>query len=410
MWLWGKADGRWAGQDVHCRRMNEAKGILFTAFEPSGDAAAAAVIAELRRRRPAGRIWALGGPRMAAAGAELIETTTQHPAMFAEAVGQAWHHGRRVGRLKRWLRSHAIAALVPVDSPAANWSICGAVRRIRPVAKIVHLVAPQLWAWAPWRIRKLRRLTDHVLCLLPFEPAWFEQRGVAATFVGHRLFEGGMDDRPCAIDRATRTDGEFRLALIPGSRASEIKANWPCMLEVFTDLQRTHRQLRGQVAAVDADRGELCRQIAQRQLGDWPGAIEMRAGDIGGVIDWCDAAVVVCGTATLDVAAGRRPMVAIFQTRHRILGRLARRWLITTDTFALPNLIGQWAGLGRIVAELAPLYGEVEPVREAVGRLIEDAGERQRQVAMLGQVAEQFSGVRYASAAAEQILRVMGEG
>ena len=95
---------------------------------------------------------------------------------------------RRKADLATWLGQHDIAAHVPVDSPAANWSMCRATRNVQPNASVVHLVGPQLWAWAEWRIRRLRKLTDHVMCLLPFEPAWFGERGVSGTFVGHPLF------------------------------------------------------------------------------------------------------------------------------------------------------------------------------------------------------------------------------
>ena len=187
--------------------------ILFTAFEPSGDALAAPMITRLLEQHPGLRVWALGGPKMLAAGADLIETTTDNPAMLLGAASQARAHQQRLKRLTKWLNDHKLAALVPVDSPAANWSICKLVRKTQPAAKIIHLAAPQLWAWAPWRIKKLRRLTDHVLCLLPFEPDWFTARGVRATFVGHPLFDpslqstkpsGELPDWPPTVNQKSR--------------------------------------------------------------------------------------------------------------------------------------------------------------------------------------------------------------
>ncbi len=164
-------------------------GLLFTAFEPSGDCLAAPVIDTIRRREPQVPIWAFGGGRMEAAGATLIERTTDRAVMLAGIAVQARRHQRRLAALKRWLADHPLAVHVPVDSPAANWSICRLVRRQASDASIVHLAAPQLWAWATWRVRRLRRLTDRVLCLLPFEPAWFARRGIPGVFVGHPLFD-----------------------------------------------------------------------------------------------------------------------------------------------------------------------------------------------------------------------------
>src|SRR5690606_25495740 len=137
-------------------------------------------------------LLAYGGPRMAAAGATLLELTTEKPAMLADAVGQVWSHRQRVARFEKLMQQGladgaSLAAHVPVDSPAANWALCEAVRRHRPESRVVHLVAPQMWAWAPGRVVKLRRLSDMVLCLLPFEPEWFGAHGIPTRYVGHPL-------------------------------------------------------------------------------------------------------------------------------------------------------------------------------------------------------------------------------
>ncbi|MEL7088073.1 MAG: hypothetical protein AAGL98_06470, partial [Planctomycetota bacterium] len=221
--------------------MADLKPIVFTVFEPSGEVLASRLIREIKRRQPGRPIVALGGPKMEAAGAELLETTTAHAKMGLSAVTEARTLLRRKALLRDWLKENDIAAHVPVDSPGANWSMCRAVRKVRPDAKIVHLVGPQIWAWAGWRIRKLRWLTDHVMCLLPFEPEWFGRRGVPATFVGHPLYEA---DAPAVDPAALRTtdkeplpDGEPNVAFLPGSRPKEIAFNWPTMLRVYDQLR-----------------------------------------------------------------------------------------------------------------------------------------------------------------------------
>ena len=140
--------------------------------------------------------------------------------MLGGALGQIRAHRQRVARMRQWLSTHAIDALVPVDSPAANWAMCKLTRSLHPKAKIIHLAAPQIWAWARWRIRKLRRLTDHVLCLLPFEPKWFGDRGVPCSFVGHPLYQmttpPAAPASPLASSQATTLLSAPRLALLPG--------------------------------------------------------------------------------------------------------------------------------------------------------------------------------------------------
>ena len=378
--------------------MTERAGFLFTAFEPSGDALAASVIAQLKAKCPDEPIWAMGGQRSAAAGAELLEETTVHATMFLDTLRHVRSHWQRLGRLRQWLSAHRIKALVPTDSPAANWSICKLVRRAQPEAKIVHLVAPQLWAWAPWRIGKLRRLTDHVLCLLPFEPAWFEPRGVPATFVGHPL----VSDRRALSAPDAEAAAPTRLALLPGSRTSEIEKNWPTMFAACQQLQRRHPGLTARVAALDERIATLIRDVGRRATGqaDLPDTIQLLSGQTQDVLEWCDLALVVSGTAVLESATYGKPMLVLYNISgmERLGYACVRRWLVATNTFALPNLIAEWQGQGRVIPELAPHFGQVEPVVELLEQLLVDPEARQRQRQGLAQVLTAFGDTTFSSA------------
>lgn len=386
-------------------------GILFTAFEPSGDTLAAPIIAELRRRRPGTPVWALGGPRMREAGAEVLEATTAHAVMLAGAAGQAWTHRRRLRRLAAWLRegstTRPLLAHVPTDSPAANWSICKLVQETRPAAKVVHLAAPQLWAWAPGRIRKLRRLTDHVLCLLPFEPAWFAARGVPATFVGHPIFDR-LRASPPEAGVVRWPVGGPRLALLPGSRAGELRRNLPTMLAAYARLRGRWGGLCGVFAAVDAAAAERVRAAiaaSEPATGRLEG-INVGVGQTDAVLAAADAVLVVSGTATLQVAAHRKPMVILYNV-SRGAWHLAGRWLVQTRTFTLPNLIAEADGLGRIVPELVPHFGDPAPVAEAVGALLADPAAAGAQVRGLEKVCGHFTGVSFAETATDRLLGVI---
>ncbi|MFZ4697853.1 MAG: hypothetical protein ACOYMO_07580, partial [Phycisphaerales bacterium] len=156
--------------------------VLITAFEPSGDAHAAPVVAALRRLAPELPVIAWGGPKLAAAGATVIERSADDGAMGLSAISRIGAVRRHAAAIDRWCSQHRVAVHVPVDSPAANFPV--AKRMKRRGARVCHLVAPQLWAWGPWRLNKLRRCTDCVLCLLPFEEKWFRDRQVPARFIG----------------------------------------------------------------------------------------------------------------------------------------------------------------------------------------------------------------------------------
>ena len=376
--------------------------ILFTAFEPSGDALAAGLIRALRRERPEVVIHALGGPRMAEAGAELLESTTDKAVMLASAARQALVHRARLKRLDAFLRTTPITALVPTDSPAANWSVCKLVRKRAPQARIVHLAAPQLWAWAEWRIRKLRRLTDHVLCLLPFEPTWFDARGVPGTFVGHPL----VDAHGAHTAEPQRDgDGPPRLALLPGSRHSEVAANAAEMLAAARQLQDRLPELVVEIATADAA-GE--RQVrAMLEAGPrWPREPAVRTGEVDDVLAHAHAALVVSGTATLHAAVYRAPMVVLYRIGY-LAWHVIGRWVVSTRTFSLPNLIAASQGHGRIVPEHVPHFGDVELLLRDLEPLLRDPARRQAQRAALDEALAPFDEVRFEETAPRVLLEVI---
>ena len=402
--------------------MDDGLPILFTVFEPSGDVLAARLIEEVRRRQPGREVFAFGGPRMEAAGAQLIEQTTQHAKMGVGVgmAGEAKELLRRKQVLTAWLKDHPIAAHVPTDSPAANWSLCAAVRKTQPDARIVHLVGPQIWAWASWRIRRLRRLTDHVMCLLPFEPEWFGSRGVAATFVGHPLFQAPLPEDPgeagddvgpsaagvTAIDGQPLRDAQTRLALLPGSREKEVRQNWPTMLKVFDQLRHRLPDLGVVIAAADRDRADQLKLLCPG--GRPPRGMQVVVGDASAVLDWAHAAVVVSGTATLEAASRNTPMVVIYNanlTAWNLLGR----FLVHARTFALPNVIGESLELGRIVPELVPHDASPEPVIEHLRPLLTGGESHRTQQEGFAAIRAAYAGHVFRQAAADVLLQQIAD-
>lgn len=384
--------------------MSDRSAILFSAFEPSGDALAAPLIEELRRRDPARPIYAFGGPRMEAAGAELIESTTEHAVMLAAAAAKAFEHRARVRRLRAWMATRRLAAVVSTDSPAANWAVCRATRALQPQAKILHLAAPQLWAWAPWRIRKMRRFSDGVMCLLPFEPAWFGERGVHGEFVGHPVF-----DRIAAFEG--RTDGfpagaGAKLALLPGSREAEVRRNLPTMLGAVARLRASGVGIAGPLIAASSD--TRARQIesflpppGDEATSDRPVVMTGRTDD---ALAWADVVLVVSGTAALQVVAHGTPMAVLYNA-SRLAWHGLGRWIVSTRTFSLPNLIGEHMGMGRRVPEFVPHFRAVEPVVEALRPLLTSDAAREPQHALFRAIHERYAALNYAAASADFIGR-----
>lgn len=372
--------------------------ILFTAFEPSGDDHASAVIQELRRSRPDIQVYAWGGPKMAAAGATIVERTGDDAVMGMPGIEKIREHRRINERIAAWLDANPVAIHVPVDSPAANFPICR-LAKARGV-RVVHLVAPQVWAWGSWRINKLRKLTDHVLCLLPFEESWFADRNVKATFVGHPLFDDTLDVAELRSEASALEQTHPRVALMPGSRPGEIHRNFPILLEAFKRLKADHPGLTGCVAATTPRVEQTLRSMAS-DLGGWPAGLASLAGRTDAIVHWCDLALVVSGTVTLQIAKQCKPMVIVYKSGiiDRIIFTLARDVLFTTDHFTLPNLIA-----GReIVPELVPHFGDAEPIVRHASDLLESPDLAAAQRAELQRIVSQFNG-RHASVTAARLI------
>jgi len=301
-------------------------------------------------------------------------------------------HRRINAHIRRWLDGRQVRVHVPVDSPAANFPVCAITKA--GGARVVHLVAPQLWAWGAWRIKKLKRLTDHVLCLLPFEEAWFRDRGVPATFAGHPIFDRRLDERALDARIADWPGGEPRVALMPGSRPAEIRKNFPLLVGAYRRLEREHDGIAGIVAATRPEIEPELRRLA----GDWPRSLRVEHARTEEVIRWCDLALVVSGTVTLQLARQGKPMVVVYRFNRITWGLVVRR-LLKTKFLSLPNLI---AGK-QIVPELIPHHAGSEPIADLAVALLEDPARAEEQRRELRRLAALFEGHCAATTAADVI-------
>jgi len=340
--------------------------IFLSAAEASGDQHAANLIGALSRRIPDAKFVGVGGPRMAAAGCELLADLTIKAAMLGGPILRLGYWLRLVSRIKRSLMQLKPDLHIPVDSPALNWHLAGAARRAG--TPVMYYIAPQVWAWAPWRVRKLARLTDAVACILPFEQRYFQDRGVNATYVGHPLFDtlepvtGPLPDLAEAW-----SEGTWNVALLPGSRLGEIKGHMPALLEVSRAIRRRWSRA---VCTITAHNDSGARAIHAACKGRLPQHVEVVVGKTRQVLRDAHVAVAVSGTVTLEVAHFGVPMVIFYRVNrlgHKIVGPFLG---ISTPHLALVNIL---AGK-RIVPELMPWYGRIAPVREMVMDVMGDLG------------------------------------
>jgi lipid-A-disaccharide synthase len=366
-----------------------------TAFEPSGDALAAPVVAELRERAPGLAVHALGGPLMEAAGATLIERTVDDAAMGTSAWRKVRVVRSQIQQALTFCRARPVKLHVPVDSPAANFPLCRVLRR--EGIRTIHLAAPQVWAWGRRRIRKLRKRTDLVLCLLPFEEQWFNDRDVPARFIGHPAINRDLDEAALTEQARELPQGNPKVALFPGSRTQEVQANLKLLLNAYVELQSRHASMSGLVVAASPELAELVR----RRIKVFPTGLHMITGRSDTVISWCDLAIAVSGTVTLHIARQMRPMIGVYKTGP--LGMLLSKLILRTPYRLLPNIVAE----REIVPEFVPHAGGAAPVVREAARILQDSKIAAIQAESLRRVCLRFANKQPAREAAGYIIKMM---
>ncbi len=371
------------------------KVVLFTAQEPSGDAHAAPVIARLREAYPDLEPVAFGGPKMEAAGARMLGRTADDGVMGLAGAGKVFEVRALHNRIVEWARKNPVAVHVPVDSPSANFPLCA---RLKPMGvRIVNLVAPQLWAWAPWRIGKVRRISDVLLCLLPFEEGWFRSRGVTAKFVGHPVLGAPLDRQALEEEAARLPAGAPRILILPGSRSAEVRKNLSLLLDTFMLIRGSMASTSGLVVASSEANAE---RIRAEVGGTLPFGVQLTTGNIDAGVAWCDLAIAVSGTVSLDCARQAKPVIGVY--RLSALEVLGAKLILRAPHRLLPNII---AGR-RIVPEFVPYAGNAEPVAAAALELLTNGVRMQRTREDLKGVAAAFAGRDTGRISAEVVARL----
>jgi lipid-A-disaccharide synthase len=334
--------------------------IFISAAEPSADAHCAGLITALKDSGYDIEFVGVGGPKMAEAGCELLEATVSKAVMIHKAFTHIWRYYKLIKRLTGFIKSNKVDLVIVCDSPAFNFHIAKAAKRAG--VKTLFYVAPQLWAWASWRIHKLRKCCDKLCCILPFEQEWFGQRGMDVVFVGNPLFDKLEIDSGHNKRYEEFEPGKARFALMPGSRTAEIESLWGPMQQIALRLKEKYPQACFITVAVDNAREQLLRKT---QIGGFE--CEYKIGSVNETAGAVDFTIVTSGSATLEVTAAGCPMVIMYQS-SRILWQLVGRWLIKTKYLSLVNIL---AGK-ELVPEFMPYFTSIESIVESIELLLQD--------------------------------------
>lgn len=283
--------------------------ILLVTGEASGDIHGAHLALALQKLNPAVELIGVGGRRMSAAGVNLLPHVDRVDAMGVPGIRQLMKGWKTLRTLSRYVQEESFDAIVLIDSPGLN------LRLAKVAAKashnIIYYIAPQVWAWGSRRLQLIRKVVNHVLAILPFEEAYFQKAGISCTYVGHPL----LDELKSSYDKAherqrlgLEAEG-IVIGLLPGSRAREVQAVLPALLETVQQIRDRYPLLQVLLAQAyslsDSVMHELLRHSEQQ--------VKVVKGLPNEVLAASDLLLVTSGTATLQAALIGRPMVVVYR-------------------------------------------------------------------------------------------------
>lgn len=355
--------------------------VLISAGEASGDLYAASVVRALRARHPDAEFFGCAGPRMQEAGVRPI--VGMHSIAVVGLVEVVRHIPRILGQFRTLVRAipkeqPEIAILT--DAPDFNLRLAPHLKRHG--VPVVYLIAPQAWAWRRGRVRIMRRTLRRLLCIFPFEQAFFEQRGVPTTFLGHPL---------ARIVKPTLTRAEFCakfgipidarvLAVLPGSRHGVVERHLPILLGAIELIRKRHSIT--PILAFPPGFGAETASFRERIRSQ---SIQVTEGFTWDVLAQAELALSAQGTVTVEAALLGVPMVTFY--RVNALSWLLGRWLVRTRQFCMVNLL---AG-EPIVPELMQREMTSERIAAEAMELLDHEPKR---AAMRARLAEVVGGLR----------------
>lgn len=318
------------------------KRIFFSAGEPSGDLHAAELISEIKKQHPDWECVGLGGPEMAKAGCVLQTDLTQLAIMW---LGRALLNLRTFYRIaaeaEDFFKNNKVDAVVLVDYPGFNWHI--AKRAKRNGIPVFYFMPPQIWSWGQWRAAKMRKLTDHVLCSLPFEKIWFESKGCNVHWIGHPFFEEvkkrKLDNEFLNSLAPTAEKGPI-LTLLPGSRTQEVHVNFADFLKIVKRVRKAVPNVQPVVAAFKESQALWIRNYLKSQNEDFSVIVNKTPE----LIHASKCCLAVSGSVSLELLANAKPSVIYYRVGY--IPFFIQRFFRRTRFITLVNMLNVYRKSG----------------------------------------------------------------
>lgn len=387
--------------------------IFLVAGEPSGDQLGGRLMAALQRQAGGRlRFLGVGGERMAEQGLESLFPMRELSVMgLTEVLPHLRRLFSRMAETEAAARAAGPSVFVSIDSPAFSLRVARRLARGRAddpggAVPLVHYVAPSVWAWKPWRARRIARYLDHLLCLLPFEPPFFERHGLPTTFVGHPAIEALADAGEAADGRGAGTAFRARhglpadaplLCVLPGSRMGEVTRLLPLFGASLARLARAFPTLRVVVPTVPG-----VAEAVRAGTADWPlpSLVVEGAAEKYGAFAASRAALAASGTVAVELAVAGVPTVVGYRVSP-LSAAIARR-MIRVRYVSIPNLVLDRPLLPEFIQEACT----PDTLAAAVGDLLAEGPAREAQLAGLREAVSLLGGAG-AGTPSEQAARIV---
>ncbi len=372
--------------------------IAIVVGEASGDILGAALMKALRRHFPDAHFSGIGGPRMLAEG---FESFFPQERLAVMGLIEPLRRLSELLRIRRFLRDHFIAnppaVFIGIDAPDFNLTLEGYLKAAG--IPTVHYVSPSVWAWRQKRVNKIARNVDLMLCFLPFEAEFYQRHQVPVEFVGHHLADAiPLHPDKAAARKALHLDPQARVvALMPGSRGSEVEKLGEIFLQAALFCQRQDPDIQFVIPAASPDRYRQLHLLLSRYTDV---NVQLINGQSHQVMAAADVVLMASGTTTLEAMLFKRPMVIAYRMASLSWAILSR--LVKTPYVGLPNIIA-----GReLVPEFLQDRTQPELLAAAVMRYFDEpeiVAALQQTFTELHQLLKRDASTRAAQAVAELI-------
>ncbi len=366
--------------------MVDHKKILVVAGEASGDHHAARLISAIKEQEPRAEFFGIGGEAMAAQGVRILCPASELAVMgLSEVVARLGVVLQALRDVGRALKTERPALTILVDFPDFNFWVARLARFYR--VPVMYYISPQVWAWRTYRVRTIARLVDRMVVIFPFEADFYRERGVPVTHVGHPLMETlpRLSDRHELLAQWGLDPACLTVALLPGSRASEIERHLPAMLKAAVLIQRAVPQVQFVLPLASTAPAELVEKMVI-EVGVGTGfkpalTIKLIPGQSYEALSAAHLAVVASGTATVEAALAATPTVIVYRVSP--LTFRVGRWLVRVPHVGMANLLAEERlfpeliqddftpeRLAREVLDLLGDRGRLQAIRQGLARVI----------------------------------------